>query len=507
MFSHLESLLLISSFQVSVDFQLNSIYNVVEKSQSLNADFMLITTWTDPRLAIKTAPAMTLYGTDVFDKGLLWGPRLTFATRRDLTNPIDGVVRTYNTGKVQIVQRYLATYAMNFNMRDFPFDTQKLTWNIRSTTYDKNLLVFSPVTDVASLRNTSLLLQGLLDPTFSYNNYNQTTYTLTDGIFANYHLLSISIDARRIATMSSIFLVFPICLLNAALCLVFSQEPANNARLSVPLGVITSCLAFSYVVSNQCPPVSYTTRIHLMMFFSYVVAIICLMINYYLWAIEFAKRQLGMMNADKKNLLMDAHWMPRKILPPPTKVIVLPGGIHKQEDKKEAKNETLKADAVPISGEDKQRVDSGGEAANSDLPGLNPKADHTSLQGNLSKKGDSPRKEAWQIASDPGNLQDDSSSSSLGKFARLDTTGQSNVIKLPEIVRNTPLPGAVDVNDESITNADPAKTTSQKADQNSPNSGQNSCAMSKKISPDSQPLFEVKIQNDSSNPSSEKVLS
>ena len=130
---------------MSVDFQLNSIYNVVEKSQSLNADFMLISSWIDKRLAIPSAPAMTIYGTDVFDKGLVWGPKLTFQNRRDLTNPIDGVVRAYNTGRVEVVQRYLASYAMNFNMRDFPFDTQKLAFYIRSTTFNKMLQKYCSV--------------------------------------------------------------------------------------------------------------------------------------------------------------------------------------------------------------------------------------------------------------------------------------------------------------------------------------------------------------------------
>ena len=35
--------------QVSVDLQLNAIYNLVEKSQQLNADFMLISNWFDSR--------------------------------------------------------------------------------------------------------------------------------------------------------------------------------------------------------------------------------------------------------------------------------------------------------------------------------------------------------------------------------------------------------------------------------------------------------------------------
>ena len=340
-----------------MDFQLNAIYNVVEKSESLNADFMLITTWTDQRLANPSSPEMTLYATTVLDNGLIWGPKLTFQNRRDLTNPIDGVVRAYNTGQVQVVQRYLATYAMNFNMRDFPFDTQNLTFNLRSTTYDKSIVEFVPVTDPASKQNSTLILQMLVDPTFTYDSYDQWTYTIPDGIFTNYHLLSISINARRMATMSSLFLIFPICILCTALCLVYSVEPGSNARLSVPLGCITSTLAFSFVVSNQCPPVSYITRLHLMIFLTYFVSIIALFLNYYLWGIEFAKKELGRLNGDKKNLLMDAHWMPRKIGNNPTKVVVLPGGINKpaepskepsEELPNKSKNERIKNDYVSV---------------------------------------------------------------------------------------------------------------------------------------------------------------
>ena len=86
--------------QVSVELQLNSIYNLVEKGQSFQSDFILISTWFDPRLVNPKAPEVTVYGTDVFDKGLLWSPKLTFANRRDLTNSIEGVVRVTRAGQV-----------------------------------------------------------------------------------------------------------------------------------------------------------------------------------------------------------------------------------------------------------------------------------------------------------------------------------------------------------------------------------------------------------------------
>ena len=86
--------------QVSVGLQLNSIYNLVEKGQSFQSDFILISTWFDSRLVNPKAQEVTVYGTDVFDKGLLWSPKLTFANRRDLTNSIEGVVRLTRAGQV-----------------------------------------------------------------------------------------------------------------------------------------------------------------------------------------------------------------------------------------------------------------------------------------------------------------------------------------------------------------------------------------------------------------------
>ena len=45
-------------------------------------------------------------------------------------------------------------------------------WNVRSTTYNNTVVKFVPAgRDV--MRNASVLLQGLLDPTFAYSNYNQ----------------------------------------------------------------------------------------------------------------------------------------------------------------------------------------------------------------------------------------------------------------------------------------------------------------------------------------------
>ena len=219
-------------------------------------------------------------------------------------------------------------------------DTQTFAWNLRSTTYNNSVVRFVPAA-AAALQNTSALLSQLVDPTFTYSQYNQSAFTIQSGIFAGYDLLSITVQAKRISTMSSIFLVLPLCIVGAALCMVMHQEPAKDSRLSVPLSSITATMAFSFVVSNQCPPVSYTTRIHLLIFQTYVFSVAALLLNYYLWCIEFAKKELAAANNKKKTLLADSQALAKRVKgfdikdaaakdrSSATKVIVLPEGIHK----------------------------------------------------------------------------------------------------------------------------------------------------------------------------------
>ncbi len=71
------------------------------------------------------------------------------------------------------------------------------------------------------------------------------------------------------------------------------QEPAKDARLSVPFAGLSATMAFSFVISNMCPPVSYVTRLHLLVFQTYVFATVELCFNYYLWRIQASVSRAG----------------------------------------------------------------------------------------------------------------------------------------------------------------------------------------------------------------------
>ncbi len=197
-------------------------------------------------------------------------------------------------------------------MRDYPFDSQTLTWDIRSTIFNNSVVKFLPAAG-PSVAASSALLQGISDTDWTFDKYSQAAYTINSGIFADYDLLSISIVATRISTMSSTFLILPICLICAALCLEMFMDPAEGSRLQTPLACITATMGFSFVVSDLCPPVSYNTRMHLMIFQTYIFSVIALACNWFLWYIEACKQRLAASNDGMKSLLTDSQEMANRV--------------------------------------------------------------------------------------------------------------------------------------------------------------------------------------------------
>lgn len=215
-------------------------------------------------------------------------------------------MRVYNTGEVVLTQRYLAAFSVSLNMRDYPFDSQTLSWDVRSTMYNRSAVRFLPASPPA-LAASSLLLQGVSDTDWTFSKYGQAVYTIDSGIFVNYDLLSISITATRISTMSSSFIILPICLICAALCLELFMDTAESSRIQTPLACITATMGFSFVVADLCPPVSYNTRMHLMIFQTYIFSVIALVCNGLLFYVEMCRQRLSASHASMKTLLADSH--------------------------------------------------------------------------------------------------------------------------------------------------------------------------------------------------------
>ena len=152
------------------------------------------------------------------------------------------------------------------------------------------------------------MLEQLPDPLFSFSEYRQSAAPVGDGAFGDFDALTVTVRARRHASMSAAFLVLPLCLVTGAVCLALFLDPASSARLSVPVSAASATMAFSFVVGTACPPVGYATRAHLLVLQAYAFAVAQLLETCYVRAIALGVEELDAAQAVNRRLIKDAVW-------------------------------------------------------------------------------------------------------------------------------------------------------------------------------------------------------
>ncbi len=299
--------------QVSVDLQLGAIFEVDERSQQFRADFVLTSRWTDQRLRNPEAPAVTDYDLSILDKGQIWNPDITFMNQRGAaTEPGEGAVHVYSSGRVVAVQHFISTFAAEMDLRDFPYDAHTLAFVLRSGSYAKDEVRFRTAARDAQ-ENASALLRQIADPVFTFDDYVQSAGSPEGGPFRDYSVLTISVRAERLSTMATVTLVVPLCLICAVGCLALVHDAAADARIALPATGAAATMALSYVLATVCPAVGYGTRVHALVLHTYCFLAVQLLANAYLRAICLGRRRLEELNAANRRLVKDAEWVARRM--------------------------------------------------------------------------------------------------------------------------------------------------------------------------------------------------
>jgi hypothetical protein len=155
----------------------------------------------------------------------------------------------------------------------------------------------------------------LPDPLFTFSNYRQSAAPVGDGAFGDFDALTVSVRARRHASMSAAFLVLPLCLVTGAVCLALFLDPASSVRISIPVSAASATMAFSFVVSTACPPVGYATRAHLLVLQAYAFAVAQLLETCYVRTIILGVEELDAAQAVNRRLIKDAIWASERLGP------------------------------------------------------------------------------------------------------------------------------------------------------------------------------------------------
>ena len=133
--------------QITLRLGVLDIVGIEDREQVFTADLYVEIGWHDPRLAANDDSATDLR-TMALDE--IWNPRLTIVNSRGLDVLLPQIATVDRQGHVVVRQRVAGPLAVELDLREFPFDSQRLPIEIVSYQYSQAEIVFSPRSEMVA---------------------------------------------------------------------------------------------------------------------------------------------------------------------------------------------------------------------------------------------------------------------------------------------------------------------------------------------------------------------
>ncbi len=256
--------------KVYVGIYLIDLISVDDVHQSFTADFWALLRWNDPRLAIENPSETQMLRH--FDTEEIWHPMTLIINRRRLFKQLDEYFRVDPAGNVQYIQRFFGEMSSLLDLRDFPFDKQRLAFQIGSFRYGPEDVEF--VLDKQRIgRREQLSLVGWstgighAEVTTEYLKVQDRNLARVDFI----------IEVERQEIFYIVKALIPLFLIIFMAWAVFFVDPSViGPQIGIPTSSIFALLLFNHRISGLLPRVSYLTRLDRFILFSIFLVFITL---------------------------------------------------------------------------------------------------------------------------------------------------------------------------------------------------------------------------------------
>jgi hypothetical protein len=238
--------------EIAVAIGLLDIERVDNQAQVFTVDLYLHIQWQDPRLAAD--------GDDVsefrtFALSEIWTPNLTIVNDRGLDILFPEVATVDRQGNVVLRQRLAGPLAADLDLREFPFDTQRLTVDIISYRYAPDELVFSSESQMIA-EPDNLRAGGW---TFAALEPEMSIFRLSESGRGSSQL-TFAVIAKREAGYYAITLALPMTLILILAWLVHWLPPdLVPARMGMASATVFSLIALGVSFRLSMPEIGYLT--------------------------------------------------------------------------------------------------------------------------------------------------------------------------------------------------------------------------------------------------------
>ena len=236
---------------VSVGVFVIDITHVDDQDQSFTADFVVRFQWRDPRLARPGVSGRRFAPEDV------WTPDLLVLNRRRLFETLENTIRVDAEGTCVQRQRYYGQLSSPFDLRDFPLDTQKLSFALVSPSHGPDELELLIDETVMGRRDSFSLAGAKVGPGTAAVH---PLHFAPDGrAMAG---MTYSLDVERKAGYFLWKILVPLGIIVAMSWAIFWIDPKHvGPQISVSVTALLTMIAYRFLLANLLPRIGYLTRL------------------------------------------------------------------------------------------------------------------------------------------------------------------------------------------------------------------------------------------------------
>ena len=258
--------------QITVRLGLADIVEIDDREQVFEIDVFIEVGWQDSRLAVGDDFNADLRTVALDD---IWNPRLTIVNSRGLDVLLPQVATVDRQGNVIVRQRLAGPLAVDLDLREFPFDRQRLPIEVVSYQYSQDEIVFSTNSEMVA-KHDELSGDGW---TFEAIEPEPFVYRLKDG-GQGVSGLAFAISAERRPGYFLLTIVLPMMVILFLSWMVhWLPVDVIPARMGTASATVFSLIAFGVSFRLTLPKITYLTEADRFVFYSTLLVLASLAVT------------------------------------------------------------------------------------------------------------------------------------------------------------------------------------------------------------------------------------
>lgn len=201
---------------------------------------------------------------------LIWWPDINFPTQvggRDTEN-LELII--FEDGTVEYEERFSVTIEGNFDLRQFPFDSQQLQIEIESLAWSEEYLVFHEDEALIGFSDTFNLPEWDWNPETDLSTHIESVREIRDD--HEFSEFVVDLTVHRLPNFFIIKVLMPMALIVALSWAVFwMDESALGERLGISFTGLLTVVAYQFIIGDSLPRLSYITFMDAMINYSFLM--------------------------------------------------------------------------------------------------------------------------------------------------------------------------------------------------------------------------------------------